>query len=555
MITLPNDRKEDMRMKRCAVFACHWAAWTLIVALVFMFAACYPERQATYVDKKHLDSVTVVKSPTKVFLSDASIVLFPEGFQLKGGSVQGQGVRYSAIGAVQDVPLKQMSLRNIKVPEDSAVAMTYFEEVVTGGRVFASVIHGLWGSIITPVSLYCLANPKACFGCCPTVYTRNGDSWEFQAELFSYSISRLLESEDLDKLGQRVSADSLFTVRVANEALESHYINLMQLVAVRHPVGTVAFPTNEGGFVAVRDLHRPSSAVNSEGRDILQKVQSWDDQPYRSDSAMVRQGRSGRTSDWIDLRVRPPRGSRSATLILRLKNTLLSTVLFYEVVLGSQGVEAIDWTQRMNTDLPYAALFRSVYAQFSGVKIMALRDGNWEMVGGVPDAGPVGWKPIAVQVPVENDNELVLRIEFFPDNIMIDYLAFDFNTDQNQVEATVVSPSAVKDRTGELRPEILPLIQEDDSRYLVTEPRDVYRFTFDLPAAGKSEMSLFVRSKGYYTEWLRGSWISQPLAAERFDLFRIDQTMIKLADMWVQERGTMESLFFRNRIPVGEEGL
>jgi hypothetical protein len=540
-------------MISCHVVFCHRAGLTVTVVLVFALVSCYPERQATFVEKQNLDTVTVVQAPTKVFLRDASIALFPQGFQLKEDTLLGQGLRYSSIGSVRNVPLEDLPQRSLRIPKDSAIAMTYFEEVITPGRGFASFIHGFFGAAITPLSIYCIANPKACFGSCPTVYTRNGDNWEFQTELFSYSISRLLESEDLDRLNYRISSGAPFTLRVANEALETHNINLMQLIAVRHAAGTMAFPTADGDFVTVRELRAPLSAVNSEGRDILQPVQFWDDQAYRSDSALVREVKSGRTSDWIDVRVRPPHRSRSATIVLRLKNTLLSTVLFYEVVLGTQGVEAVDWTRRMNSDRPYAALFRSVYSQFSGLKILAWRGDSWRMMGSVPDAGPVGWKPVAINVPIEDENELRIRVEFFPDNIMIDYLAFDFDSGENQILASEVPPYAVTDKAGDLRPEILALLQRDDLRYLVTEPQDVYRFLYELPTAGEGEMTLFVRSKGYYTEWIRGSWIGPPVGPRQFDLFNIDKTITMLADLWIAERGTMESLFFRNRVPVTED--
>ncbi len=538
-------------MTKSAVFESKLLAWTFSLSLVFILSSCYPERQATMID----NGVAAVQAPTKVFLSDASIVLFPEGFQLKEGSIQGKGVRYSSFGNVPDIPMDRVSTKHLTIPQDSAVAMTYYESVNTGGRVFASVMLGLWGGTITPVSIYCLANPKACFGCCPTVYAKNNDAWEFQAELFSYSISRLLESEDLDKIAEHVSSGSRFTMRVANEALETHNINMMQLVAVDHPAGTAVFPTSDGDFVAVKDLHAPMSAVNSEGRDILSTVQYLDGRAYRSDAALARQAKSGRTSDWIDLRIRPPRGSHTATLVISLKNTLLSTVLFYELVLGSQGVQAIDWTERMNSDRAYASLFRSVYRQFSGVRIMALRNGVWQDVGEIDDSGPVGWKPVAIRIPVEDENDLTLRLEFFPDNILIDYLTFDFTAEDNHIESRVVPPSATSDRAGKPRPDILPLIQGDDKEYLVTEPQDVYRFVYDLPPGKQSAMTLFVRSKGYYTEWIRGGWISQPRGPELFDLFHIDQTITRLVDLWIRERESMESLFFRNRIPITEEGV
>ena len=309
-------------MKNRYVLTHDRAARAVIVAGVLMFTSCYPERHATFVGREHLDTVNAVKAPTKVFLSDASVALFPQGFQLKEDVLQGQGWRFPTTGIVKSIPLENLPRESSRIPKDSAIAMTYFEEVVTGGRGFASFFHVLTGAALTPLSIYCLSDPKACFGSCPTVYTGSGDSWSFEAELFSYSISKLLERADLDRLGQQRSSGSAFTLRVANEALETHHINLVNLVAVRHPLGTMAFPTPDAGVVAVRDLREPWSAVNSEGRDVLQTVQYWDDRACRSESTMVRQVKSGRTSDWIDLRIRPPHQNSSATLVMRLKNTL-----------------------------------------------------------------------------------------------------------------------------------------------------------------------------------------------------------------------------------------
>lgn len=540
-------------MNDCQKRACLHSSWGVIVPAVLLCVSCYPDRTATRIDERQLDTLTAVQAPAKVFLTDASVALFPLGFQLRNGVLEGKGVRFSSTAVVPTTPVEKLPQRQLRIPKDSAIAMTYFEDVVTGGRGFASVFHGLTGAPLTVISIICLTDPKSCFGSCPTVYTRNGSNWEYQTELFSYSISRLLERADLDRLGQGGYSRSPFTLRVANEALETHYINQIRLIAARHPSGTMAFPTPDGAITVVRDLLEPSSAVNSEGRDVLEAVHRWDDHAYRSDSTMVRQVKSGKTSDWIDVRVRPPRRSSAATVLLRLKNTLLSTVLFYEVVLGSQGVRAIEWTKKMNTGPLYAAQFRSVYSRFSGLKIKSWQDGAWNPVGDVHDVGPVGWKETAIRVPLEGTGEQVLRIEFFPDNFMIDYIAFDFGEHDSSLRTRELVPTSVQDRTGAPRPDILRLLEEDDSQYLVTEAREAYHFFYDVPPEQEDELTLFVRSRGYYTEWIRGNWIAAPVDEMRFDLFQIDRTMHKLSELWLRERASMESLFFRNRVPVEEE--
>ena len=37
------------------------------------------------------------------------------------------------------------------------------------------------------MNIYCAANPKACFGSCPTFCSKNGDTWRLEAEGFSSS--------------------------------------------------------------------------------------------------------------------------------------------------------------------------------------------------------------------------------------------------------------------------------------------------------------------------------------------------------------------------------
>jgi hypothetical protein len=518
-----------------------------------LVVGCFPDRRATMIDKNNLRGITQSETPTKVFLADASVVLFPKGYTLRHDTLEGLGHRLLATSTVREVAAEQLPLKRMSIPIDSALALTYFQGVTTTGRALASVLLGVTGGVLTPTALYCLSNPKACFGSCPTVYTSDGENWNYEAELFSYSVSTLLESRDLDRIAQPVPSDGRLNVRIANEALESHFINLFRLVAVRHPQGTQVFPTTDGEVVAVRELHPPVSVQNSEGVDVLPHVGGWDDDPYRSDTAMVRQVETGRTSDWIDLRVRAPENARSVTMVLRLKNTLLSTVLFYGVVLGSQGIQAIEWTQRMNTDPLYASQFRAVYSAFSGIRIQALRHGSWDPVASIHDVGPVGWKSVAARIPLEGERDLTVRLEFFPDNIMIDYVGFAFQGDEAiPVSAAEVEPVGLYDRGGAARPDVLSLIKCDDGTYLETDPGDTYRITYDIAPAGNEATTLFVRSKGYYTEWVRGEWVRTVPGRYRFDLFHVDATMKELSAMWLRDKTAMESQFFRNRIPVVE---
>ncbi len=59
---------------------------------------------------------------------------------------------------------------------------------------------GFVGVPSTFLSVFCLANPKACFGSCPTFYAWNGKDMKLMAEGFSSSILRSYEKSDIDML-------------------------------------------------------------------------------------------------------------------------------------------------------------------------------------------------------------------------------------------------------------------------------------------------------------------------------------------------------------------
>ena len=49
---------------------------------------------------------------------------------------------------------------------------------------------------------YCIINPKACFGSCPTFYVHNGNDFVLQAEGFSSSVTPSLEDRDVDAISK-----------------------------------------------------------------------------------------------------------------------------------------------------------------------------------------------------------------------------------------------------------------------------------------------------------------------------------------------------------------
>jgi hypothetical protein len=84
--------------------------------------------------------------------------------------------------------------------------------------------------------LPCIANPKSCFGSCPTFYLHQNDSLIIQAEGFSSSITKSMEAEDIDFLSAYSfdKVGSPVKIELKNEASESsiHKVHISRCAAL-----------------------------------------------------------------------------------------------------------------------------------------------------------------------------------------------------------------------------------------------------------------------------------------------------------------------------------
>jgi hypothetical protein len=524
--------------------------YLILVLAVSVLGGCFPTVETHIMKKEDLKSNYIkVNSPSKVFLKDASMIIFQEGFTVSNNYLTGEGIKHKF--AKSDLPADKTGFR---ICIDSLVAVTVNDLKLEGSRQTANTLLFAIGLPTTAISGYCVACPKCCFGSCPTVYSYDGTGYNFETELFSYSIAKQIEENDLDLLNQPVPENGILNLKVNNEALETHYINKLSLILANHPAGTKLLPSAKGKYVLIQKPIPPVKAINSEGKDVTSLINSPDANYYRSNTEMVKKLRAGINYDWLDIKTKVPDNSKSAKLILRYKNTLLSTVLFYEVVLGSQGIKAVNWTNNMNNDKLYASQFNFVYQTFSGLIIFENKNGSLKGKGAFADAGPLSWKYSAEEFSIDGENELNIRLKFIPDNFMIDYAAFDFSDDSgNSITYQEIAPYEITDIDNSPQNDIPELINNADNKYIVTNPGDSYKINYKIIKRYDCEQTLFISSRGFYNEWIRGSWIrnNRPInSGYTFNLADINGTLENLADSWIYSREEIEREFFKNKIPI-----
>src|SRR5262245_36981583 len=304
-----------------------WRYRRISVAALTLALACV--LQSLQVESPNLVSTAtrrVVKGSVKAHLEDGTTILFRDSVVLEGGHLRGIGERFNlklhSTGAVYGMPI------------DSVVALESFSTKVRPAETILVSTLGVGAAALAvgaiAVAIACAIDPK-CFGSCPTAYSDSAGVPVLEAEGFSFSIAPLFELRDVDRLRARPDSQGILRLEIRNEALETHFINHLELLAVDHAADEIALPDPRGGPLVVRDLHSPASAVDRAGRNVRPQLLAHDGVFFTSDSALLWRATGTDYLDHLDLTF-PAAGRDSVALVFRMRNSLLNTTLLYDLM-------------------------------------------------------------------------------------------------------------------------------------------------------------------------------------------------------------------------------
>ena len=478
------------------------------------------------------DAVAVT-SPVKALLKDGSTVVYAKGVTVSGGTLRGAGVRY-------DLALKQSASVD-SIPLDSVVGMESFQTRVDGVKTALVTTLVTAGAIVGGAVL-----AVAIFGSCPTVYSNDGAVEE--AELFSNSIAPLFEARDVDRLRAQPDANGILRLELRNEAMETHYINHLQIFEVPHAADEFVLPDTQDHPVVVRGVQTPADIAGRSGQDLRAILSAADGKFYRTDRQFIDNASVNDMDDWIDFTAAVPDGARSTTLIFRLRNSLLTTTLLYDEMLAPAGARAIDWLGPGLARISSAVELGRWRERRAGLHISVWRDGAYREVVRIPDSGPISWHDVAAVIPAqEGETSLRIRLSFLADQWRIDRVGVA--SAEREAAPRVIQISEVTGSDGRPENTALDSMRAPDDRYLQTNPGQRFFVGFNVgqAPAGKSRTFL-LSSQGYYTEWIRGAWIQTASAKEPFR--PTDEALLAALRRWAATREPFEERFVKDRVPV-----
>jgi hypothetical protein len=445
----------------------------------------------------------------------------------KASRVIGEGelrdVNRSLVKTGRDtIPFSEVALFETNVVQVSPA--TAAMAVVTGGSV--------------AMTIYCAANPKACFGSCPTFYAWDGEKMALQVEGFSSSILPVLEAKDIDPLYTARPTSRRFEIRMTNEAMETHVVRYADLLAIPRPKEGRVFVSPSDEFYEATDLKEPSSCFGPEG-NILSAVRSFDsfERFSLADSANLAE------REILELHFDAVSPGKLG-LIVGFRESLMSTFLFYQT-LSYLGNSAVTWLAKCQQGGPEDARYIEASGRvLGGIEVLVQDDqGEWVRAGEINETGPIAMNVQIVPFPAVLPRPHVVRLRMSKGLWRLNYVAL---ASIHPAQAPIrIRPTEARHNNAideEARKPVANPMQT-----LVTFPGDKYTLVYLLPD-GYERYELFVESRGYYLEWMRQEWLTDENPARAFLAFTNPEQFLKdEAPRFKLTELQMEQAFWRSK--------
>lgn len=348
------------------------------------------------------------------------------------------------------------------------------------------------------INVNCAINPKTCFGSCPTFYVEGNENLrKCNAEGFSHAISPSLADTDIDAL-QYASDGENFELTLKNEALETHVIDQISLLAIPKSIDNDILQSSEGFY----ECTAPISPIKT-NPNIQKLISSIDNKEYFSftDTTDIMASEEI-TFDFAQLE------SGKKGIVLNFRQSLITTFLLYNS-LSYLGDEATDFIAKFESNNHIKSDLFDPILKKSYIKIYSRPKGstNWQAIEDIYEIGPIAKNKILVPLSKDFDAAMDMEVKIVlpKGHWRLDYVGI--TNIIGKVEPQIYKAhQVVFNNHNDYN--ALSLISDIDSDPLMTLPGDVAKLKYQLPCIREGvNYELFVSSTGYYLEWLRREWL------------------------------------------------
>ena len=393
------------------------------------------------------------------------------------------------------------------------------------------------------IGVLCLTNPKACFGSCPTFYINANDNFHYaDAEGFSNAISPSMEYFDIDALNNQSINGNKFSITMKNEALETHCVNNVKLLAYPLEKGERVYQSPNNDFYLCENDYLLSYAKANE-EDITTLLKSDDRQERFSFS----DENNLSSKEEIYLTYDNVNNTDNLGLILNFRQTLMTTYFIYSAM-GYMGDEVGDIFAKIETEgNTKDKLKNGIKRELGEIDIYVWNEQNnkWEYQNGFYETGPIAINRQFIPLQgIQSNSKIKIKLVLNKGLWRMDYASL--TNIKKQVTPIEISPLTMTNK-GKLDNIALSKINSLD-KYLLSMPGSEYKFNFTLPSAN-TYYDLFLYSKGYYLEWMREHWIKDKDLPKLKQMVDNPKKYLRVeAESYKQYEATMEQEFWNSKI-------
>lgn len=436
----------------------------------------------------------------------------------------------------------KISEGSISIPIDSVVIFETNKKIKNpeAGRIAAlSILAGL--DVIA--GIICISNPKACFGSCPTFYINENDNFHYaDAEGFSNAISPSLEYYDIDALDNKPLFQNTFSITMKNEALETHCVNDVKLLAYPRKKGERVYQSPTNDFYLCENNYTLTEASANEG-DITTLLKNEDRQERFSFS----DENNLSSKEEVFLSFNNVKNADKLGLLLNFRQTLMTTYFIYSAM-GYMGDEVGDIFAKMEMNKETKEKLKGgIKKELGNIDIYLWNEqkNDWELQNGVYETGPIAFNRQFIPLDhLSSSSKIKLKLVMNKGLWRIDYVAL--TNIKDKVKPIEITPTNILNKGKVDNTALLEI--KNPEKYLISMPGSEYKFNFTLPSAD-TDYELFLYSKGYYLEWMREHWLKDK------DLLKLKQMvdnpkkyLMVEAKNYKRYETTMEHEFWNSKI-------
>ena len=484
----------------------------------------------------HQDSVTVATF-LKAHMHNGDVYVIKDKWELDAeeGAIIAESIHYDFQRTILNAGMDTIPIEGVAIFETNNPIKNRESEKIEQLTILTA-IDAILGVL-------CVTIPKACFGSCPTFYLDDTDDFHFaEAEGFSNAIAPSLEYTDIDAMQTRYMDVKELTLTMKNEALETHCVKKANLLAYPVDEGERVHHSIADQFYLSNETYVPNAATGPEG-DFLSTILTKDkNERFSLSDGDNLSSKEGLIIDFDNIPTESELG-----LSISFRQSMMTTYFIYSAM-GYMGDEVGDMFAHLERNKEAGEkLNDGIKTELGEIDIYVWDEANakWVFENGFYETGPIAINKEIIKLNSSAHNgQLKIKIILNKGLWRIDQISL-VNVIKEVQPMELEAHEVVKN--SKIDNEIMKDLISDEN-YVISMPGDEFTFQYNFPEDGKT-YELFLKSRGYYLEWMRASWIKDKDLAKLWQMVEHPVRYLKSeAHHYKQYEAEMEEQFWNSKI-------